>query len=72
MSGAPVDFAPSEAIFPCDHSARFFYPDTLLTLIGGIDYGRGVILLAPFYPVDLNHAFADLFFYNLVKFRSAK
>ena len=39
---------------------------TLLVLLGAIDYGKGKIILAPSYPVDANHAFNDLLFYNLI------
>jgi hypothetical protein len=35
-------------------------------LLGTIDYGRGKIVLAPSYPVDDNHAFNDLLFFNLI------
>lgn len=39
---------------------------TLLVLLGSIDYGKGKIILAPSYPVDANHAFNDLLFYNMI------
>ncbi len=39
---------------------------TLLVLLGTVDYGQGKIVLAPSYPVDVNHAFNDLLFFNLI------
>ncbi|RPH99389.1 MAG: hypothetical protein EHM72_11125 [Calditrichaeota bacterium] len=66
----PIGFAPFESNFPQRSFGAFFHnPDTLLTLIGCIDYGMGTILLAPSYPVDLNNAFSDLLFCNMVKYR---
>ena len=40
--------------------------DNLLVLLGAIDYGKGKIILAPSYPVDANHAFNDMLFYNMI------
>jgi len=40
--------------------------NSLLVLLGAIDYGRGKIVLAPSYPVDAGNAFNDLLFFNLV------
>lgn len=39
-------------------------PPTLLVLIGAIEYGKGLILLSPSYPVDDNNAWNDLLFFN--------
>ena len=39
---------------------------TLTVLLGALDYGKGKIILAPSYPVDANHAFNDLLFFNLI------
>jgi beta-galactosidase len=40
-------------------------------LLAALDYGKGKIVLAPSYPVDANHAFNDLLFFNLI-LKSAK
>ena len=39
---------------------------TLTVLLGALDYGKGKIILAPSYPVDANHAFNDMLFFNLI------
>jgi hypothetical protein len=41
-------------------------PATLTVLLGALDYGQGKIILAPSYPVDANHAFNDMLFFNLI------
>jgi len=38
----------------------------LMATLGEIEYGKGRIILAPGYPVDRNHAFTDLLFYNMI------
>ena len=46
--------------------------DKLLVLIGAIDYGKGKIIIAPSYPVDENHAFNDMLFFNMINKASKK
>ena len=48
------------------HGAFLFRPDELNTLIGSIQYGKGKIILAPSYPVDMNNPLSDLMFYNMI------
>lgn len=63
----PVGFAPFESNYEQQSFGAFFFsPDKLLTLIGSIKYGKGKIILAPSYPVDLENAFSDLLFYNMI------
>ena len=67
VSCDPVGFAPFESDFPQQSFGAFFYnPDKLLTLIGTVKYGKGKIILAPSYPVDLNNPFSDLLYYNMI------
>ncbi len=40
--------------------------DTLLVLIGTLDYGKGKLVLQAAYPVDGENAFCDMLFYNLI------
>jgi hypothetical protein len=79
VPGSPVGFYPFEStnqlgayglfVARPDRQAGAF-PETaspsLLVLLGSIDYGKGKIMLAPSYPVDANHAFNDMIFYNLI------
>lgn len=66
----PKGFAPFESAYPqTSYGIEFQRPDQLLTLLGCVQYGKGEILLAPGYPVDLNNAFSDLLFYNMLSGR---
>ena len=66
----PKGFAPFESAYPqTSYGAAFHRPDQLFTLLGSVQYGKGQILLAPGYPVDLNNAFSDLLFYNMLSIR---
>ena len=63
----PKGFAPFESNYPQQSFGAFFFnPDKLLTLIGVIQFGKGKIILAPSYPVDLDNPFSDLLFYNMI------
>ena len=63
----PKGFAPFESAYPqTSHGVLFQRPDQILTLVGSVQYGKGEILLVPAYPVDLNNAFSDLLFYNML------
>jgi hypothetical protein len=79
VPGNPVGFYPFESKNKLGAYGIFFarpdrdakaFPDSanpsLLVLLGTIDYGKGKIVLAPSYPVDANHAFNDMLFYNLI------
>lgn len=64
----PRGFYPFVSNYPQQaYGAWLARPDTLLVLLGEINFGKGKILLAPSYPVDANEAFNDLLFFNLVK-----
>jgi hypothetical protein len=69
VPGDPFGFYPFISNYPQKaYGAWFARPDTLLVLLGEINYGKGKILLAPSYPVDANEAFNDMIFFNLIKF----
>jgi hypothetical protein len=44
-------------------------PDILRVLIGTVRYGKGILVLDAAYPVDDNHPFNDLLFYNMVSMK---
>jgi hypothetical protein len=63
----PKGFYPFVSSYPQQsHGAFLFRPDQLITLIGSLQYGKGKIILAPSYPVDLQNPFSDLLFYNMI------
>jgi hypothetical protein len=63
----PRGFAPFESSYPqTSYGAQFQRPDQLLTLVGSVQYGKGEIILAPGYTVDMDNAFSDLMFYNML------
>ena len=63
----PKGFYPFVSSYPQQsHGAFLFRPDQLITLIGSVQYGKGKIILAPSYPVDLNNSLSDLLFYNMI------
>jgi hypothetical protein len=63
----PKGFAPFESSYPqTSYGAQFRRPDQLLTLLGSVQYGKGEILLAPGYAVDLNNAFTDLLLFKMI------
>ena len=65
--GGSKGFAPFESAYPqTSYGAQFQRPDQLPTLLGSVQYGKGEIFLAPGYPVDLDNAFSDLVFYNML------
>jgi len=72
-SGDPVGFYPFESKHrlsayglymarPKGHDAT----NSMLVILGAIDYGRGKIVLAPSYPVDADKAFNDMMFFNMI------
>jgi beta-galactosidase len=64
----PKGFEPFVSNFKQKSYGAFFNrPDQLLTLSGEITYGKGSIILAPSYPVDLENAFSDMLFFNMLK-----
>jgi beta-galactosidase len=68
VPGDPHGFYPFTSNYPQKaYGAWFARPDTLLILLGEINYGKGRIMLTPSYPVDENNAFNDMLFFNLVK-----
>jgi beta-galactosidase len=68
VPGDPYGFYPFVSNYPQKaYGAWFARPDTLLILLGEINYGKGRIMLTPSYPVDENNAFNDMLFFNLVK-----
>jgi hypothetical protein len=63
----PKGFYPFVSSYPQQsHGAFLFRPDQLITLTGSVQYGKGKIILAPSYPVDLNNSLSDLLFYNMI------
>jgi hypothetical protein len=63
----PRGFYPFTSNYPQkSYGAWFARPDTLLVLIGEIDYGKGKILLMPSYTVDEDNAFSDMLFFNAI------
>jgi hypothetical protein len=73
VPGNPNGFYPFKSDYPTHvygtYAAR---PDILRVLIGTIDYGKGKIILVPTYPVDDNHPFNDLLFYNMISMKTDK
>jgi hypothetical protein len=64
---SPNGFYPFESPYPTHVFGMYVArPDVLRVLIGTIRYGKGQIILAPTYPVDGNHPFNDLLFYNML------
>ena len=48
------------------YGAYFARHDTLLVIIGTIDYGKGMIVLDATYPIDEDNVFNDMLFYKLI------
>ncbi|MDR0844444.1 MAG: hypothetical protein LBN71_04425 [Tannerella sp.] len=70
VPGDPNGFYPFESKYPTHVYGTFVArPNHLRVLIGTIDYGKGKIILAPTYPVDDNHPFNDLLFYNMISMK---
>jgi hypothetical protein len=70
VSGEPTGFYPFKSKYKTSVQGVYVArPDVLRVLMGAIDYGKGKIILAPSYPVDDNHPFNDLIFYNLLSLK---
>ncbi|GAP72983.1 beta-galactosidase [Candidatus Symbiothrix dinenymphae] len=70
VPGHPNGFYPFESDYPTHVFGTYVArPDIIRVLIGTIDYGKGKIILAPTYPVDGNHPFNDLLFYNMLSMK---
>lgn len=67
VPGDPSGFYPFKANYPqTSYGAFFARHSDLVTTLGTIKYGKGLIILNPSYWIDDNHAFTDMLFYNLI------
>lgn len=64
----PAGFYPFESDHPTKvYGAYFENGGKIRVLIGTVQYGKGTIILNRTYPVDYDHAFNDLIFFNMIR-----
>ena len=62
-----IGFYPFESEYPqAAYGAFFARHNDLVTTLGTIKYGKGIIILDSSYWVDYNQTFNDMLFYNLI------
>ncbi|MGC6431162.1 MAG: glycoside hydrolase family 2 TIM barrel-domain containing protein [Jejuia sp.] len=63
----PAGFFPFESNHPTKvYGSYFENGGKIRVLIGEVAYGKGKVILSKTYPVNANHAFNDLLFYNMI------